>query len=128
MANSTYKEYLLSTTTFKEPAIVTGKKAVATMISRIIMMEPGTNPLHPTMGVGLASKYRFLSSPTIETSLKNDIARQIEQFLPNYQLANVELVYNEDKTVDINIQVDDTVYIYDSSESVPITLSSILND
>lgn len=128
MANSTYKEYLLSTTAFKEPAIVTGKKAVATMISRIIMMEPGTNPLHPTMGVGLASKYRFLSSPTIETSLKNDIARQIEQFLPNYQLANVELVYNEDKTVDINIQVDDTVYIYDSSESVPITLSSILND
>lgn len=128
MAKTTYKEYLLSTTSFNEPKIVTGKEAVATMISRIIMLEPGTNPLHPTMGVGLASKYRFLSSSTIETSLKNDISNQIEQFLPDYQLVNVELVYNEDKTVDINIQIDDTVYVYDSSESVPITLSTILNN
>lgn len=129
MANlANYKEYLLKVTPFSEPKIATGKEAIATMLSRIILLEPGTNPLHPTMGVGLVSKYRFLDSEDKKLRLKTDISKQVEMFLPQYQLIDVDLEYNQDKTVDIKIIIDDALFIYDSSEIIPITLSNIISN
>lgn len=121
-----YKEYLLKVTPFSEPKIATGKEAIATMLSRIILLEPGTNPLHPTMGVGLVSKYRFLDSEDKKLRLMSDIRKQVETFIPEYQIIDVDLEYNSDKTVDIKIIIDDTLFIYDSSEIIPISLSNIM--
>lgn len=127
MANlANYKEYLLKVTPFSEPKVATGREAIATMLSRIILLEPGTNPLHPTMGVGLVSKYRFLDSEDKKMKLKNDISKQVETFLPEYQLIEVDLEYSSDKTVDIKIMIDDAIFIYDSSEIIPISLSNII--
>lgn len=127
MANlANYKEYLLKVTPFSEPKVATGREAIATMLSRIILLEPGTNPLHPTMGVGLVSKYRFLDSEDKKMRLKNDISKQVETFLPEYQLIEVDLEYSSDKTVDIKIMIDDAIFIYDSSEIIPISLSNII--
>ena len=127
MANlANYKEYLLKVTPFSEPKVATGREAIATMLSRIILLEPGTNPLHPTMGVGLVSKYRFLDSEDKKMRLKNDISKQVETFLPEYQLLEVDLEYSSDKTVDIKIMIDDAIFIYDSSEIIPISLSNII--
>ena len=127
MANlANYKEYLLKVTPFSEPKVATGTEAIATMLSRIILLEPGTNPLHPTMGVGLVSKYRFLDSEDKKLKLTTDIRRQVETFLPEYQLIDVELEYSSDKTVDIKIMIDETIFIYDSSKIIPISLSNII--
>ena len=47
------KEYFLSLDNFNRPAEVEGGKAVAYLIARLIMLDPGAHPLHPTMGEGL---------------------------------------------------------------------------
>lgn len=126
--NTSFKEYLLSTTALNEPRVATGVEAIAHMITRLILMEPGTNPLHPTMGVGLASRFRYTTQAEAENKLKRTIESQIREFLPEYQLVNVGIVYNADKTIDFQIQVDDMMFTYDSSEMIPITISDIINN
>ena len=59
MANSEYREYLLDMNNFDQPEILKDKAAIAALLTRLILLEPGTNPLFPTMGVGLVSKYRY---------------------------------------------------------------------
>lgn len=119
-----YREYLLATNEFKEPTVIKNERAIATNLTRLILMEPGTDPLHPTMGVGIVSKFRYLY-PDAESSLIKAINDQIKQFLPLYQCSNISLIYNPDKTVDIQITIDDTIFIYESSKIVPITLATL---
>lgn len=124
MAESTYREYLLSMNNFGRSKVVTDETAIATLLTRLILLEPGTNPLMPTMGVGLVSKYRYLFESSAE-DLKKDIQTQIRTFLPQANCTNVNLIYNQDKTVDIEITVDDTVFKYSSKDMIPITLQTI---
>ena len=124
--DATYREYLLDTDNFDEPKVLTDKAAIAALLTRLILLEPGTNPLFPTMGVGLVSKYRYLFKDQ-EGALKEDIKNQINQFLPEANCTNVGLIYNDDKTIDIEITVDDTTFLYQSSKMIPITLQSIAN-
>ena len=46
-------------------------------------------------------------------------------FLPDADCTNVELIYNDDKTIDIEITIDDDIFVYKSSEMIPITLQTI---
>lgn len=124
--DSEYREYLLDMNNFDQPEILKDKAAIAALLTRLILLEPGTNPLFPTMGVGLVSKYRYLYGDA-ESMLKDDIRNQIATFLPEAQCTNVNLIYNDDKTVDIEITVDDTTYVYQSSKMIPITLESLAN-
>ena len=47
------KEYTFSVNKFKKPNSVTEGNAIGTRLMELIMMEPGDDPLHPDMGVGL---------------------------------------------------------------------------
>ncbi len=124
MADSEYRDYLLDVDNFDKPMVLNDKAAIAALLTRLILLEPGTNPLFPTMGVGLVSKYRYLYHDA-ESQLKDDIQNQIATFLPQARCTNVNLIYNDDKTVDIEITVDDTVYVYQSNKMIPITLESM---
>ena len=124
MAESTYREYLLDVDNFSKPKILTDQQAIAALLTRLILLEPGTNPLFPTMGVGLVSKYRYMMQDK-EQQLKDDIRNQIQRFLPQANCTNVNLVYNADKTIDIEITVDDTVFVYQSNKLIPITLQDL---
>lgn len=124
MAESTYREYLLDMDNFNKPKILTDQQAIAALLTRLILLEPGTNPLFPTMGVGLVSKYRYMMQDK-EQQLKDDIRNQIQRFLPQANCTNVNLVYNADKTIDIEITVDDTVFVYQSNKLIPITLQDL---
>lgn len=119
-----YREYLLSTNKFNEPRVAKDKEAISTLLVRLILLEPGTNPLHPTMGVGLVSKYRWLFVDAID-NLKKDIETQVNQFIPNCQCGNVDIEFNDDKTAKIRITIDDTIFEYDSAKYIPITLATI---
>jgi hypothetical protein len=125
MANTDYIEYTLSINSFNKPTVLNGRDAIGTLLIRLILLEPGTNPLHPTMGVGLISKYRFLSTPDLKNSLLKEISNQVKQFIPFLYNVEVKLDYQDDKTVDIMIYIDNTIYVYDSSNIVPITLETI---
>ena len=117
------REYLFSVNEFNEPAVWTGKSAIGLMLVRLIMMDPGSNPLHPTMGVGIR-KYRYGINNTEE--LRKKVQEQIETFLPCYQNATVAIIVTPDKVCNIEIAINDIVYVYDSSIApIPITLSDI---
>lgn len=124
MAESTYREYLLDYDSFNKPKILTDQKAIACLLTRLILLEPGTNPLMPEMGVGIVSKYRYLGADQ-EKNLTRDITNQINTFLPEATCTNVELIYNNDKSVDIEITVDGTIFVYQSSKLAPITLDDM---
>lgn len=123
---SVYREYLLDTNNFEQPRILEDQQAIAALLTRLILLEPGTNPLFPTMGVGLVSKYRYMMQDK-ENQLKNDIRDQIATFLPQANCTNVNLIYNNDKTIDIEITVDNTVFVYQSNKLIPIQLQDLAN-
>ena len=122
-----YKAYTLSTNSFKKPKVFTDYQAIGLLIVRLLLMEPGTDPIRPEMGVGLISRYRFVTEDKL-IDLRQRIEDQLSTYLPGLEATTISFSYNEDKTVDIKIVIDDVEYTYDSSDySVPITLESMIN-
>jgi len=113
------REYLLTVDEFSNPQAVEGKSAIALLLSRLIILEPGSDPLHPGMGVGI-KKYRFNSDKTALNDIRNDISKQIDTYLPTFQGSEIELSLNDDNELNINITIGDTTYVY-SSEVDPST-------
>lgn len=112
--SSILKEYVIGTDDFKQPEEYVGKKAVGLLIERLLLLEPGTDPLRPEMGVGLVSKYRYMF-PDKLNELKNNVADQLERFLFPYQTVNIKfIVDNHELTIDIT--VDDNTYKYVTAE------------
>lgn len=118
------KEYTLTVNDFNNPAVATGKEAIGLLLMRLILLQPGADPLRPEMGVGIAN-YRYALNKLDE--LASRIQEQIITYLPEFQNATVEIKEIEsDKVCNIEISIDDTVYVYDSAVApVPIYLSDI---
>lgn len=114
------REYLLSTDAFKTPKVLKNQEAIAMLLLRLILLDPGSDPLHPDMGVGIR-QYRYAMGK--EEELKTRIREQMNQYLPCFPAGNVELEVTSDKLINIKITIDDIIYVYDSNEApVPITL------
>ena len=117
------REYLFSVNEFNEPKKVENKSAIALLLVRLIMMDPGSDPLHPDMGVGIKN-YRY-SADNLE-DLRSRVQTQIETYLPEFQNANVAIIRTPDKVCNIEISIDDITYVYDSSTApIPITLDDV---
>jgi hypothetical protein len=119
------REYVFSVDKFNKPTNVTGKNAIGTRLMELIMMEPGDDPLHPDMGVGI-KRFRY----TINTldQLQTRLQDQINTYLPFYQSVSITIIPTPDKIVNIEITIGDIRYIYDSSVmSKPIVLDDILS-
>ena len=122
------KEYLLSTNKYLEPASVEGSEAYAILIIRLLLLEPGTNPLHPDMGVGLGPKYRYILEDQISV-LQDRIRDQLQTYLP-LEFDATTKVYMEikpSKYLMITIVSNDTKYTFDTeSSNIPIQLATVL--
>ena len=122
------KEYLLTTNEFMVPDHVEGSDAYGLLLLRLLLLQPGQNPLHPAMGVGLGPKYRFITEDNMNM-LQDRVQDQINAYLPN-DFINKTTVFMEIKPthyLKIIISANDTNYIYDTEESeTPIELSDIL--
>lgn len=123
-----FREYLLGTDDFKQPKVVYGKKAVGILVCRLLLLEPGTNPMRPEMGIGLVSKYRYMF-PDRLSELKTDIADQLNRFLFPYQRVGIVMSVESDKTLKMDITIDDNTYKYviEEQEDNRITLSELLD-
>lgn len=120
------REYLCSVNRFNEPDKLEGKPAIALLLVRLILMDPGSDPLHPTMGVGIR-KYRY-GLNNVDT-IRKEVEYQLKTFLPCYQNASVHIEVTPQKTCNIEISINDVVYVYDSSIApIPITLTDIENN
>ena len=113
------REYLLTVDEFSNPQVVEGKSAIALLLSRLILLEPGSDPLHPGMGIGIR-KYRFNSDKNILNTIQSDIEKQVDTYLPTFQGSEVQLALTNEKTLNINITVGDTTYVYSSEIDDPI--------
>ena len=113
------REYLLTVDEFSNPQVVEGKSAIALLLSRLILLEPGSDPLHPDMGVGI-KKFRFDANKDVLYEIQKVIEKQVETYLPSFQGTEVELALTEDKILNINITVGDTTYVYSSEIDDPI--------
>jgi hypothetical protein len=120
-------EYLLSVDEFNNPAYLKGKSSVALLLSRLIVLEPGSDPLHPTMGLGIKN-YRFNSNSDNINELKSDLKKQIETFLPQYTGVEISMNISKNKILNVSILIGDTEYRY-STEITTDSLKAVdLND
>ena len=85
-----------------------GQNAEIMLITRLILLEPGTIQTHPDMGVGLISKFRYSVDVDID-KLRSRIASQISTYLPMFTTVEVR--------VDLNV-TEHTLYIYIDSDQL----------
>ena len=120
------KEYTTSIDHFGKPVILKEKQAIATLLTRLLLLEPGSDPLHPDMGVGIMD-YRY--GITTLDDLKHRVEDQIHQYLPNFTSAKVNLVLMDGNLLNVEIEVDGTLFVYDSTEAPkPISVDDLIND
>lgn len=113
------KEPILSTNNFKQPTVLTGQDAISTLLVRIILLEPGTFPEHPGMGVGLRSKYRYQLIKNLD-NLRKRISEQINTYLPTYRGANITVEATQGQELVISIEIDGTLYKYETTSEKDI--------
>lgn len=102
-------EYFLGTNEFNRPTVYTDVDATYTLLIRLILLNPGTYPTHPRMGVGLVSRYRYAKESDL-TNLSNDIEDQIATYLPQFTSVSVELTLTTAKDLFIQIIIDGVAY------------------
>lgn len=111
-------EYLMSVDKYNKPMVVNDKEAVALNLVRLLLLNPGSDPFRPDMGVGL-SYYRY-AIPLDD--LAKRIEDQINTYLPSYQNADINIIRTPDKVANIEITIGDTTYIYDSTQ-MPVSIN-----
>lgn len=120
------REYLLSVDNFTKPKVVTGMKAVGIIIIRLIELIPGTNPLHPRMGIGL-SRYRHITSEQLN-ELQNVVEEQMSTYLPpEFQATQISLDIGVEQYLKISMIINGVNYQYDTKDSnTPVQLSEVI--
>lgn len=113
-------EPVLSVDEFDNPKIYKNEEAVMVLLTRLILLNPGTIQSHPDMGVGLVKNYRY-SVEGSEFELRGAIIENIQKFLPKFQGASVA-VELKDKAYYISITIDDTVFMvfYDTKNNTDV--------
>ena len=103
------KEHVFSLNDFNMPKVYEEKDANYILIIRLLLLDPGKYQSHPTMGIGLSTKYRFGSNKNdnILQSLQADIKEQMSKFLPQVSYKNIELVLDNSNRLGIIIETDE---------------------
>lgn len=122
-------EYLLDVDKRQQPKVFTKYEGDRINVFRLIMLEPGTFPTHPTLGVGLVSRWRFRDVDTIKSSLASTIEAQLKDFMPQLidPQVTVKIVNNNNKNI-INISVrvnGELTYTFKVDEETRHTLASL---
>lgn len=121
-------EALFSVNDFKEPKIIENAEAIATLLTRLLLLEPGTIQSHPEMGVGLISNYRY-STEDNASRLQSNFRSQITKYLPDFQSVRVS-VRCKDKQFLITAELDGSLFglSYNTETSSINSKFSLLSD
>jgi hypothetical protein len=102
--------HVLSENAFKMPKVFESSDAAYIHIIYIIYLEPGKFQSHPTMGVGIRSKYRYNNDENMLQDLKSDIKYQIEHFLPELEPIDITVGVLKNHSLGIIINTGDGAY------------------
>lgn len=108
-------EPVLTTNEFNMPKILKGQEAISQLLIHLILLEPGTYFARPGMGVGLVSRYRYNDEDSLE-QLRKDIRDQVQLYLPEFEAVDVFINLTDQKELEIDIQIDNTLYRYETSK------------
>lgn len=123
------KELSLSLNSFGVPLELSGKSAWISQIVALIMLEPGTYPSNPLMGVGL-KKYEFEVLDTALSKLRNLISSQIKTYLPDIPFDDVTMGtrYHQGKPILVFLfEFNDTIGLNDTVAVVAEKTGSTIN-
>lgn len=110
------KEYTLSTNQYNKPHVYSGKDAIMVKVQQLLNMIPGTNPLHPEMGVDLAHRYVYGEEDDLD-DLQTEIEKQIQVYLPDLATTiHVTCNINNENIIETNINIDDTLFSFTTNE------------
>lgn len=115
MSNKVIREYHLSVNEFNQPKKSEKNEAIGVLLIRLILMEPGTNQNRPGMGFGIASKFRYGMESDIP-ELTDELARQINTYLPEFKNVAVEIKMGDNKELIFNIKIGNDFYKYSTSQ------------
>lgn len=125
------EEESLSVDNFKNPKVFKNAEALMLLLSRLVLLEPGTFQSHPDMGVGLLTnfRYRIDSDDGLAAELKNRIRTQVDTYLPILTGIDiqVELI---DHTFYVAMQINGQMFaiLYDAQENAVQTKYSAIED
>ena len=98
------------------------------LLTRLLLLNPGTIQSHPNMGVGLVQNYRY-SLQGAEVQLQADYRNQIDTYLPQFTGAEVAVKFS-DHQFQIFVQINNTAFawLYDIDEDQITANYSRLSD
>lgn len=100
-------EHSFSVDDFKNPKVYKDREAVAVLLMRLLLLEPGLIQSHPEMGVGLVSRYRY--GVDVASDLQSNFKNQIDRYLPQLQGVRVS-VTQEGQVLNIAVEYNDVLY------------------
>lgn len=118
-------EYLISVDNYKKPKVISGNKGNYYFILRLMIMEPGTNPLFPLMGLGLRRRARFITEDEIP-DIQIELNKQIETYLPDLMITNISIEM-DNGALRITISSDEEQYNY-SSDDFDLDLNNLVEE
>lgn len=123
---SNIKEYTISLDDYNNPEILEGADAIALLLLRLFIMNPGEIETHPNMGIGFAKNYKYMDMEDIP-KLKLHAQKQIETYLPLFQntVVNIEKSKTTKGVLLIEIKIDNTIFSLLGTEEGTVTLSDI---
>ena len=86
--------HVLSLNDFNMPKVFSKSDSAYVHIIQLILLEPGKYQSHPTMGVGIKSRYRHNNETNFLIDLKSDITSQIATYLPELKEVEVSITHN----------------------------------
>ena len=103
-------ESLLSVNKLEEPTTISDHSAMSLLIMRLLIMDRGSMELHPEMGVGLTSTYRYSFVDDLD-DLKLDIENQISTYIVKSNDIDVDLQIDSNNLY-ISIKIKDNIYTF----------------
>lgn len=109
------KEALLSINKYDKPKILKNEDSICMLLLRLLLLTPGSMQSHPTMGVGIVSKWRYSDTDTL-SELELEIEKQISTYLPILTTTKVEVLPNKNKNGEIivNISANNVTYSFET--------------
>ena len=113
------KEHVLSINDFNMPKVFDENDSNYVLLIRLILLEPGKFQSHPTMGIGIKSRYRFNNNEDFMESLRSDLRNQINKFLPWIVTTEITITRKEN-TLGFIINTAEGAYVisYNTSKNV----------
>ena len=103
--------HVLSLNNFNTPRIFKGETAEAIHIIYLILLDKGKFQSHPDMGVGLRTEYRWKDDENVLFAVQTEIERQINTYLPDITLNDIQLTLTGDHVLGIVIVANNNAYV-----------------